>query len=127
MPETVGEIAACVYRSLAVSIAAKYEAVLQVLDEKLELLQIVGGGTQNHLLCQWISNVMGIPCICGPTETTAMGNLLFQLKAHGIVHTLEEGRAICAASSELYEVKPEDMTSWKQELEHYKAVMGVLK
>ena len=126
IPETVGEIAACVYRSLAVSIAAKYEAVLQVLGEDLELLQIVGGGTQNHLLCQWISNVMGIPCICGPTETTAMGNLLFQLKAHGVVHTLEEGRAICAASSELYEVKPEDTESWKKELEHYKEVMHAL-
>ena len=56
-----------------------------------------------------------------------MGNLLFQLKAHDVVHTLEEGRAICAASSELYEVEPEDTESWKHELEHYKAVMGALK
>ncbi len=127
IPETIGEIAACVYRSLAVTVAASYEDVLEILDEKLELLQIVGGGTQNHLACQWISDALGIPCVCGPTETTAMGNLLFQLKAEGAFSTLEEGRAICAASSELYEVYPKDVELWQKTLQHYKDVMKKVK
>lgn len=123
IPETVGEIAACVYRSLAVTVAASWEEVLEALGEDLEILQIVGGGTQNHLACQWIANACGIPCICGPTETTAMGNLLFQLKANGVISTQEEGRAICAASSELYEVNPQDVPAWKEALCHFKKVM----
>lgn len=127
IPETIGEIAACVYRSLAVSVAASYEEVLHVLGENLELLQIVGGGTQNHLVCQWISNIMGISCVCGPTETTAMGNLLFQLKANHIFTTQAEGRAICAASSELYEVYPQDTEVWQSYLQQYKEMMKNLK
>lgn len=127
VPETVGEVAACVYRSLAVTVAASFEDVLSVLGESLDLLQIVGGGTQNHLACQWISNACGLHCICGPTETTAMGNLLFQLKANGKCSTLEEGRAICAASSELYEVEPGDTAEWQGYLQQYKKVMKQIK
>jgi len=123
VPETVGEIAQCVYKSLALTIAENYQSVLAVLGEELELLQIVGGGTQNRLLCQWISNAMGMPCICGPAETTAMGNLLFQLKAAGKISTLAEGRAICANSSELYRVEPQDAEVWQAALAHFKSIM----
>lgn len=119
IPETIGEISACVYRSLALSVAGSFKDVLGVLDEKLDVLQIVGGGTQNHLVCQWISNAMNIPCICGPTETTSMGNLLFQLKADGKIDSLEKGREICANSSKLYEVIPKDTEKWQTFLKHY--------
>lgn len=124
IPESVGEIAACVFRSLAASIAYNYENVINALKEKkLELLQIVGGGTANHLLCQWISNAMQIPCVCGPTETTAMGNLLFQLKADHKIATLEEGRKICAESSELYTVNPQDVQEWDEINSHFKNIL----
>lgn len=124
VPETIGEIARCVYKSLAMTIAASYEDILNVLDERLELLQIVGGGTQNHLVCQWIANVMGIPCICGPTETTAMGNFLFQLKASGNISTLEEGRKICADSSKLYQLNPQEHGHWQEQLKHFKKIQA---
>ena len=124
VPETVGEIAACVYKSLALASRASFDDVMGVLDEKLEILQIVGGGTQNHLLCQWIANAVGVPAVCGPTETTAVGNLLFQLKVAGKFDTLEEGRRICAASSELYDVEPADREFWEEQYAHYCKVFG---
>lgn len=123
IPETIGEISACVYRSLALSVAVSFSEILSVMDEKLDLLQIVGGGTQSHLACQWICNAMEIPCICGPTETTAVGNLLFQLKADGVISSLEEGRMICAESSELYQVSPENKEKWRELKDHYKKIV----
>ena len=122
IPETIGEITRCVYKSLALSVATSFDEILDLLNEQIEMLYIVGGGTQNHLVCQWISNTMGLPCVCGPTETTAMGNLLFQLKAAGHVSTLEEGRQICAASSQLYKVIPEDTGHWQVQLDHFKQI-----
>lgn len=127
VPETLGEIAQCAYKSLAMKVRDSFESVLDVLGEKMELIQIVGGGTQNHLLCQWIVNALEIPGVCGPTESTAMGNLIFQMKADGQIATLEEGRALCAASNELYELAPQETEKWREEYAHYQQVMKVRK
>ena len=125
VPETVGEIAECVYKSLALEVRASFDAVMKVLGEKLEVLQIAGGGTQNHLLCQWISNAAGLPAVCGPTETTAVGNLLFQLKVAGEVATLEEGRMIAAKAEDVYEVTPEaeEAGYWEEQYKHFISVV----
>ena len=53
-----------------------------------------------------------------------MGNLLFQLKAAGEIDTLEEGRAICAKASDLYELEPEDAEAWDAAYEHFLKVVG---
>ena len=127
VPQTIGEIAQCVYKSLALKICESFEGVLGVLGEKLDLVHIVGGGTQNRLECQWIANALDLPVVCGPTETTAVGNLMFQLKAAGEFETLEEGRKICAGSSELYELQPEDTGFWKEEYACYEKTMQELK
>lgn len=120
VPEGIGEVARCVYQSLALKVCESFEQVMGILDEELELLQIVGGGTQNKLLCQWISNVMGIPVVAGPTETTAVGNLIFQLLADKKIQTLDEGRKLCAVSSELYRCEPQDRIYWNQVYQNYK-------
>ena len=124
IPGTLGEIAACVYKSLALEIRDSFDGIMGILEKKLDLLHLVGGGTQNHLLCQWISNAMGIPAVCGPTETTAMGNLVFQLLADKKVDTLAEAREVCADSSELYHVEPEDIKSWDAAYGHYRKIVS---
>ncbi len=112
VPETLGEVADCVYRSLALEFKASFDDIMGVLGTKLELLHIVGGGTQNKLLCQYTANAVGVPVVAGPTETTAFGNLIFQMLADGKISSLEEGRRLCARNSEIFYFQPSDENAW---------------
>ena len=75
----------CIYHSLA----ERYREVLEMLQEvapfKIEKLHIIGGGSANDLLNQWTADAIGIPVVAGPTEATALGNLMVQAKAAGLV------------------------------------------
>ena len=81
VPETRGELVRCIFESLA----ARYRQVLENLEElgghKIAVLHIIGGGSQNDLLNQWTANSIGRPVVAGPTEATALGNIMMQLWA----------------------------------------------
>ena len=111
-PGSIGEISRCIFESLSLKFRYYFEIMERLSGQKLELLHLVGGGTQNRLLCQWISDATGKPVIAGPTETTAVGNLLMQLKADGEIGTIAEGRKICHGSSKLYEYSPTETAKW---------------
>ncbi len=97
-PETVADYLRCIYRSLAL----RYKEVVALLSEMggfpIDSLNVIGGGSQNPYLMQFAADALGIPVICGPTEGTALGNSLVQLRADGKVGSLPEMRAISAAS-----------------------------
>ena len=48
-------------------------------------MHVVGGGSQNTLLCQAIADRAGVPVVAGPVEATALGNVLVQARAAGVV------------------------------------------
>ena len=73
----------------------------------IERLHVIGGGSQNRYLMQYTADALEMPVICGPVEGTALGNVLVQLKAAGMVSTLPQMRAISAASVELKTYLPQ--------------------
>ena len=79
------QIVSCIYHSLA----DRYKEVLDMLQGfapfKIEKLHVIGGGSANELLNQWTANALGIPVVAGPTEATAIGNLMLQARAAGLV------------------------------------------
>jgi rhamnulokinase len=107
-PKTDGELIRCCYESLAL----KYREVLGSLEEfsgeKIEVIHIVGGGSQNRLLSQFAADACERPVVTGPVEATAFGNLLTQVRADGELGSLKEMRQVVRASSEVQHYEPSD-------------------
>jgi rhamnulokinase len=79
-PQTPGEIARCIFESLADAYATAISELEQVTGRKINKMFVIGGGSQNDLLCQLTADRCGIQIFAGPVEATAIGNLLAQVK-----------------------------------------------
>ena len=94
--------AASLVRVLLESLALKYAVVLRQIESasgrKLQAIHVVGGGSNNALLCQLTANACGVPVLAGPAEATSVGNLVVQAVALGEIASLEEARGLVSAS-----------------------------
>lgn len=98
-PMTRPEITRCILDSLAMGYARTIHLAAEITGKAVEVVHIVGGGSQNTLLCQLIAEAAQLPVLAGPTEATAYGNVLVQAGAAGAAPTTLEGlRALLAAS-----------------------------
>lgn len=111
-PETPGQFVRCALESLAF----KYDQVLQAVEhltgERIEAVNVVGGGCQNELLNQMTADACGKPVSAGPVEATALGNVLMQARAVGELQSLDDMRAVVRASSEMTEYEPQNQSQW---------------
>ncbi len=105
-PRTPAEYIRCIYKSLA----HRYTAIIDILRSlsptPIKCLHVIGGGSLNKYLMQFTADELQMPVICGPTEGTALGNVLLQIKAQGLVGNLPEMRKIVANSVELKVYNP---------------------
>ncbi len=119
-PESKGEFLRCIFESLAL----KYRNILDMINsmhsQKIEKLHIVGGGSQNKLLNQFTANALGIPVIAGPSEATALGNIVVQAIAKKDLNSIEEGRELIANSFDLVEFYPEERDKWEEKYQRVK-------
>ena len=119
VPETPAEICRCIFDSLAL----RYRQVFSWLQEfapfRLDVLHIIGGGSLNKYLNQFTANSTGATVLAGPQECTAIGNIMLQAKAAGIVSDIWQMRAIIANSIELVKYEPEDKPVWDEAYEKY--------
>lgn len=105
VPETVGEIARCVYLSLAESYKKSVEQIEEITGEKFDKIHIVGGGCQNVLMNELTAKITGRTVVAGPVEATATGNILAQMLAVKEIKSLSEGKALIRDSFEIKEIK----------------------
>ena len=96
VPESDAQYISCIYHSLA----RRYKEVVDMLQTfapfPIEKLHVIGGGSANDTMSQWTADALGIPVVAGPTEATAIGNLMIQARAAGLVQDRWEMRKMIA-------------------------------
>jgi len=105
IPKTPEDIMCTILMSLACAYRAAIENIEDMTNSKIESLHIIGGGSQNEILCQWTANLLDRKVTAGPVEGTAAGNILVQMKSLGIVKDTAELREIVKRSSDIIEYK----------------------
>jgi rhamnulokinase len=112
VPKSEGGLVRCAYESLALT----YRRVLGWLEEltgnRIEVIHIVGGGSQNRILNQFTADACQRPVVAGPVEATALGNLLVQVRASGELSSLAEMREVIRKSSQVTTYQPGSGASW---------------
>lgn len=111
VPKTPGEIARCVFDSLALSYYFYVQDLQLLTGEKWERLHIVGGGANNGLLCQIAADLLEMEIYAGPTESTALGNVVMQMISVGTVTDIKEAREIIYRSFDVTIYIPQEMDS----------------
>ncbi len=114
VPETVGEIARCIYESLALQYRHALEGLEKVKGQRIDSLNIVGGGIQNRLLNQMVADALDRPVITGPIEGAAIGNLLTQAMALGDVKDLTHLRQVVRNSEAVETWTPNHTPAWEE-------------
>ncbi|MDF7826737.1 rhamnulokinase [Pontiellaceae bacterium B12227] len=123
-PEDHGAIMRCYYESMALLYADAFQGLEKVSGTQLDALRIVGGGSQNFALDQYVANAIGRPVIIGPIEATAIGNLTTQMLAMGDIESHDEGRAIIRESfaNESQTFEPQDTAVWQEALATWRKI-----
>jgi len=124
VPETVGQIARTIYESLALKYRWALEHLEQIKGQKLDQLNIVGGGIQNKLLNQMVADSLNRPVVTGPIEGAAMGNLLAQAMALGDIKDVEELRQVVRNSETVETRTPNHTEGWENA---YQTLLSLMK
>ncbi|MEZ6055192.1 MAG: FGGY-family carbohydrate kinase [Planctomycetaceae bacterium] len=119
VPETDGQCIRCALESLALKYRQVLEGIESLTGEKIEVIHVVGGGSRNDLLNQFTASACGRPVIAGPTEATALGNVLVQARTAGDIGTLAEIREVVRASSDLRRFEPCDTDAWNEAYDRF--------
>ena len=106
VPETTGEIMQTVYNSLSQDYRRAVESLQKLTGKTYTALHVVGGGSQDMYLNQMTADATGLPVYAGPTEGTALGNLIVQMISAGEIESLQKARDIIGRSFEIREVMP---------------------
>jgi rhamnulokinase len=112
-PDGVAATVRCIVESLALKYRWVIERLEEVTGRAIRTVHIIGGGSQNRLLCQATADATGRRVLAGPTEATALGNVLAQAMATGRLASLAEGRALIRASFPLLEYTPQNPAEWE--------------
>jgi rhamnulokinase len=101
---SVGEMAYCIFNSLAKCYARCVDELESATGKKHDILHVIGGGSKNALLNELTAKETGKKIIAGPVECTAIGNLIMQMIGTGKIENLSRAREIIKNSFTIEEV-----------------------
>jgi rhamnulokinase len=119
IPETKGDIIRCVAQSLALKYRSTLESIEDVLGRPIKIINMVGGGIKDKMVCSFTANATGRTVKAGPVEATAAGNIIMQLFALGEINSLAQGREIVKRSFDFHEYTPQEGGKWDEAYQKY--------
>ena len=119
MPSEPAQIAKAILDSLAFRYASVLRTIEWLTNQRIQGVQIIGGGSQNSYLNQATANATGLPVSAGPVEATIIGNLLVQSIAHGRFASLAEARAYVASNMQLKRFTPQVSAGYEEAKRRY--------
>ncbi len=106
-PATRPAVVRCILDSLATAYARTVRNAVRLSGRDVRVIHLVGGGARNALLCQLTADACGLPVVAGPVEATALGNVLVQARARGLIAgDLESLRALVASTQDVRRFEP---------------------
>ncbi len=124
IPNDRGAIVRCIFESLALKYQMVREQIEAVSGKKIEKLHVVGGGSKNELLNQFTANALGVPVYAGPSEATAIGNLVVQAMGLGLIPDLQTARSLIRKSFPLKTFEPMDQPQWRDASEKFSRIIS---
>jgi rhamnulokinase len=107
-PRSQAATVRCVLESLALAYRRTLRQAQSIADRPVDVLHVIGGGSQNELLCQLTADACGLPVLAGPVEASALGNVLVQARALGEpLPDLGAMRALVRATHQLRRYEPQ--------------------
>jgi rhamnulokinase len=112
-PRTRAEITRCILDSLALAHRRAVAEAARLADRPVDVVHIVGGGARNALLCRLTADACGLPVVAGPAEAAALGNVLVQARADGVLGDRAATRRLVAGTQPLTRYEPRgDSAEW---------------
>lgn len=122
VPASKGQVVRCIFESLALRYRQVLEWLCSLSPHPIEVLHVIGGGSRNDLLNQFTANAIGMPVVAGPSEATAIGNVMVQAMAAGVATDVAGMRKLVHSISSLKTFQPEDTDAWEAA---YRRLRGV--
>ncbi len=112
VPETRGQVVRCIFESLPLRYRQVLDDLRRLTSRPISTLHVIGGGSRNDLLNQFTADALGIPVVAGPSEATAIGNIMIQAESFGGGADLAAMRALIRRSVPLQTFTPCCTAPW---------------
>lgn len=122
VPETRGQVVRCIFESLALRYRQVLDSLHRLSAFPIETLHVIGGGSRNELLNRFTANAVGLPVVAGPSEATAIGNVMVQALAAGRASDIAGMRKLVRSSVPLAVYQPQDTDQWDIAYIHFKNI-----
>jgi rhamnulokinase len=119
IPDGPGALVRCSLESLAVRYRWVLERLEELLGRRLDVIHVVGGGSQNRLLCQLTADACNRPVLAGPAEATALGNVLVQAIGLGLLNDLGDAREVAGRSFGPHSYEPKAPQQWHEPYQRF--------
>ncbi|NCT91237.1 rhamnulokinase [Cellulomonas sp. APG4] len=107
-PASRAAVVRCVVDSLALAHRRALRQAAELSGREVDVVHLVGGGARNALLCRMTAQAVGVPVLAGPVESAALGNLLVQARAAGVLDgDLAALRSVGARGADLERYEPD--------------------
>lgn len=101
VPKSPGEFAKCIFDSLVESYHQTAKEIEEMTNQTYPSIHIIGGGSKNNYMNEKLASVSGKNIYTGPSEATAIGNLIAQMMATGDIKSIKQSKTIINQSFDI--------------------------